>query len=142
VKITAPLLRTWGACWTDEKIKTALAGRESVTPAEVAAAEYVSLDDRLWVLCRCLWHLDKKAERFFAIESASLVSHLAGDEDDQGIYLGLLNDLAQIENEVTPEGRDAARAAARDAARDAAWAAELRKAIARALEWLGEEATS
>jgi hypothetical protein len=36
----------------------------------------------------------------------------------------------------------AARAAARDAARAAAWDAELRKAITRALEWLGEEAMS
>jgi hypothetical protein len=122
-KITAKLLRSWEACWSDEQIKTKLAGRKSVTAREIAADESVSLDDRLWVLCQLLAHLDESAAHLYAIESASLVAHLAGDEDDQAQYLSLLNSLHEIEDlpvEQRGAARDAARGAAWDAARDAA----------------------
>ena len=173
--ITAKLLREWNACWSDERI--AAFGKSEMSPREVAACESISLDDRLWVLCRSLWHLDESAARGFAIESASLVTHLAGNEDDQSQHAALLNRLLEIEDLPADQrgaareaawgaAREAARGAAREAAREAAWeaaweaareaawgaareaawgaardaarAAELRKAIARALEWLGD----
>lgn len=169
--ITPKLLREWDACWNDDRIATYFAGRDALTPRAIANDDSISLDDRLWVLCRTMWYLDESAERMFAIESASLVAHLAGDEDDQAIYAGLLNDLIQIEEEITDPGAWAAAwyaagsaawsaawyaawYAAWSAAGSAAWAAawyaawytaraaaqdaELRKAIARAIEWLGD----
>ena len=184
--ISAKLLRSWNACYTDERIASTLARYKRATPASVAADESLSLDDRMWCIAKCLWHLDEGAARLFAIECAETVAHLAGDEDGQAQYRGLLNDMRQIQTDVPEEDRDAAwaaawavagavagdaawavaravvgdaawaaaraaawavaRAAAWDAAwaaaRDAAWAAEIRKSIARALEWLGEEAHS
>lgn len=129
--ITAKLLREWGACWDDQRIAAPLGDRKEVTPRDIADDNSISLDERLWVLGRTLWYLDENAARGFAIESASLVAHLAGDEDDQALYLGLLNEMLQIED--LPEGQ---RAAAWYAARDA----ELQKAIERAIEWLGDYA--
>jgi hypothetical protein len=124
--ITAALLREWGACWDDARIQRAFGARAEVTPRDVSISTDVSLDDRLWVLCRAIWYLDESAARMFAIESASLVSHLAGDEDDQAQYLGLMNRLCEIEDlpvEQRAAARAAAGAAAWDSARDAAWAA-------------------
>lgn len=163
VMITAELLRDWGACWPDSQIRERMGTRESVTPRDVAADESISLDDRLWVLCRSIWYLDEHAARMFAVESASLVVHLAGDEDDQAQYRGILNWLCEIED-LPEDKRDVARVAtwvaAWDAARDAAWAAaraaawtaaraaawtaardeHLRSSISRALHWLGDYA--
>jgi hypothetical protein len=129
--ITAKLLREWSACWSDERIAAQLAGRAEVSPREVAADKSISLDDRMWVLCKALWYLDGSAARGFAIESAALVTHLAGDEDDQAQHAALLNRLLEIED-LPADQRDAARAAAWAAARDAA--------IENALEWLGDYA--
>ena len=153
MNITPALLRTWGACWTDNEIAAVFAGREHVTPREAASAESVSLDDRLWVVTKALWHVSERAARLYAIESTELVAHLAGDEDDQALFLGLMNEMRQIEFEISDHAaRDAARCtarraargaawdAARDAAWDAAWDAEMKKAIDRAIEFLGDEA--
>ena len=202
--VTPALLRTWNACWTDDEIEDRFTERSSVTVVEVVGDETISLADRLWVACSVLAHADESAARLFAIESAGLVAHLAGDDEDQARYLGIMNDLTQIELELLPDDRiaavdavvcavgyaamdaalttekdaagyaardstwDAAEAAARaaagdavgdatwdavrdatwaaadaatsaavrDAAWDTAWDAEIRKAIARALEWL------
>ncbi len=185
MQITAKLLRSWDACWSDDDIATHLGTRKSFTPAEVAGDETIALADRLWVLCRCLGHLDETAARLYAIESAELVARLAGDEQEQEQYLGIMNELRQIQLEMPAENRadawnatwdaawdaawEAAWNATLDAARDAAsaassaaasaasraasraaedvawyaaWYAEIRKAIDRALEWLGEEAHS
>jgi hypothetical protein len=129
--VTAKLLRSWGACWDDRRIaEHALAAGAS--PRQIAADESISLDDRLWVLTRCIWHLDESAARYYAIERARTVTHLAGDEDDQAQYEAILSELCRIEHDVPIDQRDAARAAARaaawatarDAARDAAWAAD------------------
>jgi hypothetical protein len=171
MKITRKLLRDWNACWADEQIVEKLGKRKSVSPRAVANDESISLDDRLWVLCRALAHLDEHAARGFAIECALTVAHLTGDEADQAQCLGLLNDLLQIED-LPPAAwdaawgaarnaawgvawgaaRDAARDAAgdaarnaagdaaRNAARNAARDAALKEVIARALEWLGDEA--
>ena len=156
--ITANLLAEWGACWSEDDIAEA-AERfvgDGASPAEVAADENISLDDRLWAVSKALWHTNASKARLCAIESAELVEHLAGNDSDRATYRALMVELRRIEAEV-PEAdraaaRDAARAAARDAARDAAWAAawdaawaaawaaELRKAIARCLVWLGDDA--
>src|SRR5262245_63739705 len=145
--ITPMLLREWNACWDDDRILDKAGGRAEVTPRDIANDDSISLDDRLWVLCRCLWYLDESAARGFAIESALLVAHLAGDEDDQAQYLGLMNRLLEIGDLPEPEmaparaaawdaAWDAARAAAwdaaREAARDAASAAASDAAWARA----------
>ena len=184
VKITPALLRSWTACWSDEEIEIRFRKRKSVSITKVAADEVIKLDDRLWVMCRYLAHLDPTAARLFAIESAGLVAHLAGGEGDKARYFGLMNEMRQIQLEMAAEDRAGAFAAvwavARDAARDEAWSSakcaawsalqgasrpqewsavwsavdstargivsssgawstyntEVRKAIARALEWL------
>src|SRR5688572_19667708 len=120
--ITAQLLRSWGACWSDEQLALKFGSRTTVTPREVAADKTISLDDRLWVICKTLWYLDERSARYFAIETALTVAHLAGDEDDQAQFLGLMNELMCIED-LPVEQRDAAWDAAWDAARDAARAA-------------------
>lgn len=127
--ITKKLLSDWRACWDDASIAGKLAGRESVTPREVAQDTSISADDRLWVLCRTLWYLDESAARGFAIDTALTVAHLAGDEDDQAQFHGLMNELLVIED-MPIEQRDAARDATRDAA--AAAAAAARDAAAAA----------
>ena len=129
--ITPKLLSDWNACWSDDRIAAYFGQRTEITPREAAADKTVSLDDRMWVLAKCLAHLDESAARGFAIECALSVAHLVGDEDDQAQYLGLCNRLLEIED--LPAS---ARAAARDAAWDAAWD----ESIARALEWLGDYA--
>jgi hypothetical protein len=151
VIVTAKLLRSWDACWNDARI-AAHRLASGATPRQIAADESISLDDRLWVVTRCLWHLDESAARYYAIERARTVTHLAGDEDDQAQHAAILNELARIVSEVSADqryaARAAARAAARDTARDAAWAAAraaaraaaIRESIAAALEWLGDEA--
>ena len=121
--ITAKLLREWGACWSDEQI--AALGVTEMSPRQLATDERIPLGDRLWVLCRSIWYLDESAARLFAIESAAGAVHLAGDEDDQAQYLGLLNWLCEIEDLPAGQRADAwadAWAAAWDAARTAAWA--------------------
>lgn len=147
VIVTAKLLRSWGACWDDARI-AAHRLASGATPRQICADESISLDDRLWVVTRCLWHLDESAARYYAIERARTVTHLAGDEDDQAQHAALLDELCRIESEVPKDQRaaardaawDAARAAARAATRDAALAAAIRESIAAALEWLGDEA--
>jgi hypothetical protein len=124
--ITPKLLRDWNACWTDEKILEKLGKRKDVAPRELATDTTISLDDRLWVLCRAIWYLDEHAARLFAIESALTVAHLAGDEDDQAQFCGLMNELILIEDlplEQQGAAWDAARGAARGAAWGAAWGA-------------------
>ncbi len=141
--VTAKLLRSWDACWDDAHI-AAHRLASGATPRQIAADESISLDDRLWVVTRCLWHLDESAARYYAIERARTVTHFAGDEDDQAQHAAILDELARIESEVSADQRDTARDAARDAAWDAAWdaarAAAIRESIAAALEWLGDEA--
>jgi hypothetical protein len=167
--ITPALLRAWGACWTDRRIATAFGRRSGVSPRDVAAAADVSLEHRLWVLCYAIAHLDEHAACMFAIESASLVTHLVSDADDQAIRAGLLNDLMMAENlpkvdraEVRRKiawevhcgvlqdaasgyGREAAYEAAREAAicvvtEEVTWSAALQAALERALHWLGDYA--
>ncbi len=159
MKITKKLLREWEACWSDERIAEKLGKRKSVSPRTIANDESISLDDRMWVLAKCLAHLDESAARGFAVECAMTVAHLAGDEDDQAQFAGICARLLEIEDLPASErdaargaARDAARGAARDAARGAAldaargaawgaaWGAVLKNAILRALEWLGDEA--
>ena len=131
VIVTANLLRSWDACWSDERI-AAHRLASGATPRQIAADESISLDDRLWVVTRCLWHLDESAARYYAIERARTVTHLAGDEDDQAQYAALLDELARIESDVPADQRAAAWGAA--------WGAAIRESIAAALEWLGDEA--
>ena len=139
--ITPQLLREWNACWDDRHITSHFAGRTGLTPREVAEDESVSLDDRMWVLCRALWYRSESADRTFAIDSAELVSYLAGRPEDCAEHARLVEDLRRIyalpaeersvELAIWSAAWDAARAAAwnaawaaaRDAAWDAAWAA-------------------
>ena len=142
--VTPALLREWGACWTDTAIAVHPLAK-GATLATIAAAESISLDDRMWVLATAIWWIDERTDRdgaahLFAVDCAESVAHLAGDEDDQAAYLGICNDLRQIVD--LPESeRDAARApawvAARDAARAAAWAPAWDAAwdAARAAAW-------
>ena len=116
--VTAKLLRSWDACWDDAHI-AAHRLASGATPRQIAADESISLDDRLWVVTRCLWHLDESAARYYAIERARTVTHLAGDEDNQAQHAAILDELARIESEVPADQRAAARAAAWAAA----WAA-------------------
>jgi hypothetical protein len=184
--ITPALLREWGACHDDKAIALLARGRMSATPREIATDDNIDLDDRLWVICRALWYRDEDAARKYAIDSAALVSHLAGRPEDCAEHARLVEDLRRIF--AIPAGdrrsdelqrwtaawdaawtaarnaawtaawtaawnapRDAAWTAARNAAWTAAraaawaaaadaWAAELRKAIDRALQALGPDA--
>ncbi len=57
--ITPMLLRSWDACWTDTRIATYFAGRESLTPREIAEdLAHISHNDRMWVLTMTLAHKD------------------------------------------------------------------------------------
>jgi hypothetical protein len=110
--ITPALLRTWGACWTDQRIVAAFGCSSEVSPRAVAVTlADVSLDDRLWVLCRAIAHLGF---------SFVTVNHL--------IVLMGGNDLKMAENLPTGITRYVAREAA------------LQAAIERALHWLGDYA--
>jgi hypothetical protein len=124
--ITPALLRAWGACWTDQRIVAAFGCRLEVSPRAVAVTlADVSLDDRLWVLCRAIVHMAERGARMFAIARESLeslvtVNHL--------IVLTGGNDLKMAED--LPLG------IARHVARQVA----LQAAIERALHWLGDYA--
>jgi hypothetical protein len=154
--ITAKLLREWDACHDDDDIAALASGRTSASPREIASDDRITLDDRLWVVCRALWYRSESAARTFAIDSAALVSHLAGRPEDCAEHARLVADLRRIyamptEHRRSEElsrwaaARDAARAAAWDVAwdvaryaawdvaRDAAWAAAW--AAARAAAW-------
>ncbi len=144
--ITKKLLKDWQACWSDDRIKTYFGKRRTVTPRTVAEDVTLSQSDRLWVLSKCLLHLDESAARGFAIECALSVAHLAPDEDE---HRGLLAWLLEIED--LPEAeRSAAESAARSAAWSGAWSAESAYSAARsaaldtyiksALERLGDYA--
>ena len=135
--ITANLLAEWGACWSEDDIAEA-AERfvgDGASPAEVAADENISLDDRLWAVSKALWHTDASKARLCAIESAELVEHLAGNDSDRATYRALMVELRRIEAEVPEADRAAARAAARDAAWDAAWDAARDAERAEQLKW-------
>ena len=145
--ITKQLLRDWDACHQDAELTAMARGRTSASPREIASDEAITLDDRLWVVCRSLWYRDEAAAREFAIDSAALVSRLAGRPEDCAEHARLVEDLRRIF--AIPRGDrrseelqrwEAAWAAARDAARAAAWDAELRQAIDRALIALGPDA--
>ena len=134
--ITPSLLRSWSPCsdWTDDRITAHLACRPSMTPREIAADDSISLDDRLWVVCRALWYRDESAARKYAIDSAALVSHLAGRPEDCAEHARLVEDLRRIFAIPIGDRRSGelqrwdaamadARAAARADARADAWAA-------------------
>lgn len=150
MKITPELLHSWGIA--------AHPLGEGATPAQVAADESISLDDRLWVMANCLWHLDPTAARLFALECAESVAHLAGDEDDQAQFLGLCAEMREMAIAGVPDNDprwaatryatryatwdatryatwDAARSAARYDARDAARASALALASTSASTW-------
>jgi len=100
--ITKGLLSEWDACWFsdgndgDALWAAAVGDRTEVSPREAAGIESVSLDDRLWVLCGALWHRSESAARTFAIDSAAMVSHLAGRPQDQTEHARLIGDLRRI----------------------------------------------
>ena len=114
--ITAKLLREWGACWSDRRIADAFGSRTEVSPRTIAGTTAVSCDDRMWVMTRCLWYLDERAARLFAIETALTVAHLAGDDDDQARFLGLMNDSILIED--LPAAARARRVGRREGGRE------------------------
>jgi hypothetical protein len=122
--ITPELLRSWG----NERIVGAF-GASALSPREMAARSDIDLDERMWVLGRVLVHLDERAARLFAIETALTVAHLAGDEDDEAIFRGLMNDLLCAED-LDPAARDAARDAARATANDMLWKSDEMAAAA------------
>src|SRR5262245_45083775 len=86
--ITAALLRSWGACWTDDEIANFAAGCTSMSPREIATHRDITIEDRLWVLCHALEHRNPGA--------AARVSHLAGGERDQAEHARLVADLRRI----------------------------------------------
>ncbi len=118
--ITPKLLREWEACWYDEQIKEHFGRRKSLTPREVAEDKTISGLDRLWVLTRCLAHLDESAVRGFAIECALSVAHLAPDEDEHRGILGWLLEIEDLPEFERAAAYYAACSAASDAASDAA----------------------
>lgn len=155
MNITPALLREWEACWTDARIAEHYGPRTVLAPREIAEDATIDREDRLWVLCKTLWHLDESATRTFAIDSAALVSHLAGRPEDQAEHARLVSDLRRIYAIPAGPGRKelrrwttawgaartaswgTARAAAWDVARDAAWDAAWIAAwgATRAVAW-------
>jgi hypothetical protein len=95
----------------------------------MAARSDIDLDERMWMLGRVLAHLDERAARLFAIETALTVAHLAGDDDDEAIFRGLMNDLLAAED-LDPEARDAARAVVRAVATGVLWQIDEAVAVA------------
>lgn len=99
--ITIGLLREWGACWLDdsdgaERLSAIAGGRAGLSPREVAGLEQVSLDDRLWVVCRALSYRDEGAARTYTLDRAAEVSHLAGTEQDQAEHARLVAEARRI----------------------------------------------
>ena len=121
--ITEKLLHNWEACWTATRITTYFGKRKSFTPRKIAADKTISPSDRLWVLSKCIEHLDPAAARLFAIECAASVTHLAGDEYNQAQHAGLLAWLIEITE--MPESEQSA---------------VMEGFIVAALEWLGDYA--
>ena len=115
--ITPDLLLDWNACWSPMRVVHHFSRRAALSPREVAADATVALDDRLWVLCRALRYRNKAKARSFAIDSAALVSHLAGRPEDQAEHARLVADLRRIVDFPSEKGAwDAARGAAHDRA--------------------------
>jgi hypothetical protein len=101
------------------------AGRESLTPREIAALE-IQVQDRLWALIKCC--LDGRQRRLFACECAERALTLIDNPDPRSVE-AIRVARAYAVGEATDQQLAAARAEAWDAAWDAASSA------ARAEAW-------
>lgn len=142
--ITRDLLRSWGACWTDDEIAVHVP-ESGLTPIEVCDAGDVSAEHRLWVLLRpeiiterdlrllaCLW-----AERAMDLlpsdqvdprsREAIRVARLHADGLATDAQLGTARVAAWAAAGDTTG--DAAVAAARAAARMAAAPSDVRRVL-------------
>lgn len=132
--ITKNLLHHWDACWSDERIDRYFGGRTALTPHEIAEDVNIRRGDRLWVLTQALVYRNDDAARTFAIDSAALVTHLAGRQKDGDGHAQLLSELRSIfqlprhnraaELQEWSAAWDASRDQACDAARAVEWAAQ------------------
>jgi hypothetical protein len=104
-----------------------------ITLRDLASCEDISLDERMYVLGRALAQYDELRARLYAAETAALA---ASEDAARAAAWTAAADVAWA----------AARAAARAALRaavlaaaetDTAWGAEMRRALDRAVEWLG-----
>lgn len=137
MKITREQLRTWDACYSDERIAE-LVPPEGLTPLAVCDLD-IPADDRLWVVLR-EEIIPARQLREFACDVAEEACRAAGVTDPRSLAaiqtsrryargmategeLRVARDAAMAARDAAWAAAMAARDAATDAARDAAWAA-------------------
>jgi hypothetical protein len=119
MKITVDMVMAANPCaeYPLSRVEVLWAGRESLTPREIAALE-IPEDDRLWALIsRCL---DERQQRLFACDCAERALTLVGSPDPRSVEAIRVARMYAA-GDATKEQLAAARAAAWDAARAAAW---------------------
>lgn len=90
LNITPSMLRSCGACWSDDRIREAFGGLDGMTPRQVAERADITLQDRMWAVCNFLYSQNSSVAHLCAVETALKVMHLAGDSSAQGAYANLL----------------------------------------------------
>lgn len=92
--ITKQHLVDWGVLETDMEVL--FADRSVLSPQEFAAAERLTLDCRLRVLCLALHHRSEAAARTLALDLAATLTPYAGRVTDQAEHRNLLVELRRI----------------------------------------------
>ena len=117
--VTPALLRSWGACYTDEQIAEVFAGRNRMSPRTVARLD-VPAEDRAWALIQWVHHIGgDRAARLLACDYAESVLP---------VYESQHPGDARPRTAIAVARRFARGEATSDdlaAARDAAWAAAM-----------------
>jgi len=138
--VTVDQVMAWNPCgcngphdgknYTRQRVQKLAAGRDTITPHDIAAAE-IPIADKLWAIVRLEFYSDQQLH-LLACDFAEHVVHLA---DSPASQAAIDTKRAWLRGEATDEelaaaraaawaaAWDAAGAAARDAAGAAAWAA-------------------
>ncbi len=128
--ITRERLRTWNACYSDEKIAE-LVPVEGLSPLAVCDLQTVTVADRLWVLLR-EEIIPARELRLLACDWADQALAYAGSADPRCVA-AIAVSRRYAAGEATREELTAARDSALGAARYAAW--DAARAVARDAAW-------
>ena len=127
MKITVDMIMAANPCagYPRSRVEALWAGRESLTPSEIAALE-IPAEDRVWALISCC--LDDRQRRLFACDCAERALAVVDTPDPISVEAIRISRLYAA-GDATDDQLAASWAAARAAARAASWAA------ARAAAW-------
>lgn len=145
-------LRTWGACYSDDRIIQYFAGAASLTPRQIAEQD-IKATDKVWVLVRCLRTADcvvfarrcadSAAAAAAAYDATRSDADAAGDAsasagDASAAYDAARSGAARSGAAGSAAAYDATTAAAYDAARSAAGYSGYARARVQQIAWLLE----